>query len=343
MKKIIAFVFCLFLSSQVLAKNNFSALVPVDVEAENSVIAKDKAMVEAQRNGFMEVASHLVDADNLEKLKNLNDEEILHFVLSVSVANEKAGGTKYKADLTVEINEMLLKEYLAENDMIKLESTELMIIPIYKPQTFSAPLLWEDENLWRKNWVMKGRIKFGTLQVHTIGNHFRDISELNADSALYMNPDLYGQLSERNGSDKIYVIYAEKIENGDLKITVKDEKNKAEDYFTVINSGDDLYDTAIEKSVMFISNMERSAQSLENNVANGTVNAVYSYQNMKEWIDKSKAIMALANVENLDTKSFGGGKVNFTITYTGTQDELWSALQSLGLSHENFDNYVILR
>jgi IS1 family transposase len=52
---------------------------------------------------------------------------------------------------------------------------------------------------------------------------------------------------------------------------------------------------------------------------------------------------ALPMVEGIDTKSFGGGKVNFGIRYTGKLDNLWQALQELGLSHEATDNYFIIR
>lgn len=344
MKKLYILLILLLLSVPAYAKIDFSTVIPVDVEAENSVAAKDKAMLEAQRQAFLEISGKLTSAENVEKLKNLSDDSIQYFIRSVEVNNEKAGGTKYIADLTVQINEQLLKDYLAENEMIKLEAEELLIIPVFKPYPNSYNLLWEDDNLWRENWRAKGLIKFGSIQMRTINDQFRIIDELNAQNALYMPNSIYEQIVKLNGSDKIYVVYAETLENNDLKITLKNENNKTEDSFTVYNDGSgNLFDKAIEKSVMMVSNMERDSR---NNASENTVhilNAVYLYQDMKDWLTKSKIITDQEMVEGVDTKSFGGGKVNFSIRYIGKLQDLWNALQDNGLSHEAEDNYYIIR
>jgi len=344
MKRLIVLLCALCFAFTAEAKNNFAVEIPVDVDAENSVIAKDTAMLQAQRQAFLNVCAQLTAADNVEKLAELSDDSILHFVQSVAVADEKAGGTKYKANLTVQINEQLLKDYLAENEMIEAESAEFLVIPVYKPNSNSYPELWEVSNLWRQNWRAKGLIKFGTMQIRTIGEHFRDIAQLDAESALYMNSALFNQIAQLNGSERIYVIYAETLLNGDLKITVKNERNKQEDNFTVYNDDSaNIFDKAIEKSVMFISNMEREARGRETTSTVGTINAVYEYRNMKDWLEKSKAMSALPQIEGIDTKSFGGGKVNFSIRYSGSLDDLWMALQEIDLSHETAGNYYIIR
>lgn len=327
------------------AKVSYEVLVPVNVEAENSVVAKEQAMTEAQRKAFLEVAGKLTSAENVEKLATLEDGSVQHFIQSVAVANEKAGGTKYIADLTVAINEPLLKDYLAENDMIKLAAEELMIIPVFRRSAQGYPLLWEEDNLWRQSWLAKGLIKFGTMQLRTVNEQYRyAIEELNAQNALYMPDEIYKQIARINGgTDKVYVLYAETLENGDLKITVKNQQNKAEDTFTVLrDEHSDIFDAAIEKSVMFISNMERNIQG-EDNAAVKSINAVYMYQDMKDWLIKSKALSELDAVEGVETKSFGGGKVNFSINYTGSLEHLWDILQENGFSHESAGNYFIIR
>lgn len=94
---------------------------------------------------------------------------------------------------------------------------------------------------------------------------------------------------------------------------------------------------------MFISNMERTVKNADQTVSVNSLNAVYGYQNMKDWLIKSKAISDLEQVEGIETKSFGGGKVNFSIRYTGDIEDLWTALQEIGFSHEASGNYFIIR
>lgn len=345
MKKIFVFFCCLFLSMPAVAKTDYAITVPVDVEAENSVIAKDNAMLEAQRKAFLEAAAKLTAEDNVQKLAEMSDDKIMRFVQSVSVDDEKAGGTKYIANLTVQINEQLLKDYMAENEMIEADAQELLVIPVFKDSVHGDTLLWERDNIWRQNWRAKGLIKFGVMQLRTVGEHFRTIDDLTAEKALYMSSSLYQQISDFNGSDRVYVILAQVMENGDLKVTLKNEKTKSEESFAVYNDGEsNVFDKAIEKSVMYISNMEREVKNNEGGAATvGVVNAVYVYQNMKDWLTKSKTLADLEAVEGIDTKSFGGGKVNFVIRYTGSLDDLWLAMQENGFSHEAKDNYFIIR
>ena len=170
MKRIFLILCLLALSYTAFAKSENTAQIEVDTEAENSVLAKDKAMIEAQRKGFLEVASHLTSEQNVETLNQMSDDEIAKFVQSVGVANEKAGGTKYKALLTVEINDDLLKDYMAENEMIDVKASELLVIPVYKPSYGGYIELWERSNEWRRSWLSKGLIKIGVYASADLSN-----------------------------------------------------------------------------------------------------------------------------------------------------------------------------
>lgn len=345
MKKAAMFFLCLLFALPAAAKISFEAQIPVETEAENSAAAREKAMKDAQRQAFLEVAGRMTEAQNVETLKQLSDNEILYFIRSVGVDDEKAGGNKYKAVLNVQINGALLKDYLAENEMIKEEERNLLVVPVYKETSFSAPLLWEKNNVWRQQWLSKGKIKFGSVQLQTAGEFLADAAGLDAEKSLYMDSSTYEKVSSLYNTDKIYVIYAARLDNGDLKVTVKDEKNKNENSFSVYNDNtENFWDNAVEKTVMFISGMEREEKNETGGAAqNDVVNAVYTYTTMKDWLVKSAAINNLPQVEGLDTKSIGGGKVNFAISYTGTQEDLWSALQELGMTHEDAGNYYIIR
>lgn len=344
MRFFMLFLFCFLFATQIQAKSDYTSELEVDVDAQNSVMAKEEAMLQAQRQGFLDVAGRLTSQQNVQKLNELTDDEIAHFISAVSVANEKSGGTKYKALLTVEINGDLLKDYMAENEMIEADVTELLVIPVFRPVAKGDILLMQYDNDWLKMWASKGLIKFGMMQIKTAGNQLEQINGFEAENVLYMGSFLYNEIAQVVGTDKIYVVYAEGLPNGDLKITVKNEKDKTEDYFTVLNDqSGNLLDKAVEKSVIFISNMERKSRNNKENAAKGSLNAVYAYSDMKDWIEKNQAMIELENVENIDTKSMGGGKVNFIINYKGDLDSLWVALQEIGISHEDSDNYVILR
>ena len=177
MKKVFLILMLSVLSLPAYAKIDYVVEIPVNKEAENSVAAKEAALTEAQRQAFLEVTGKLVSEEDVEQLNTLSDDSIQYFIQSVGVQDEKAGGTKYVANLSVQVNEQLLKEYLAENDMIKMEAEDLLVIPVFKADADSYPLLWEEANLWRRYWRSKGLIKFGAINMQTMGDHFQAIAE----------------------------------------------------------------------------------------------------------------------------------------------------------------------
>ena len=68
MIKILCFIVSLIITTQVQAKGNFKTDIPVNIEAENSVIAKNKGISNAQRQAFFKAAAQLTNIENVEKL-----------------------------------------------------------------------------------------------------------------------------------------------------------------------------------------------------------------------------------------------------------------------------------
>ena len=344
MIKILCFIVSLIITTQVQAKGNFKTDIPVNIEAENSVIAKNKGISNAQRQAFFKAAAQLTNIENVEKLKELSDNEILHFINSVSVKEEKAGGNKYIALLNIEINSDLLRDYLIENEMIKIEQNDILVIPVYRDTILNSNVLWEKDNIWRNAWLSKGLIKFGNINIRTISNMYQDFNLVEASTSMNMPEDTFQQLSNIAKSDNVYVILAEKDINNDLKITFKDIKNNNENSFSVYNNNNDsIMDDAIEKTVQYISNTEKENHSNKQITPVGKIDVLYTYLDMKDWLEKNKAIQELPTVKSVETTALGGGKVAFTINFDGSIDHLWTSLLELGLSHEQVDNYYIIR
>ena len=59
--------------------------------------------------------------------------------------------------------------------------------------------------------------------------------------------------------------------------------------------------------------------------------------------DSDANLIMVKNIKSIDTKSLGGGKVNFDLHYTGSLEDLYNALPEIGLSYKNMGNYIIVR
>ena len=131
MKKLCLLVFLWMLGinpsmTEAFAEVSFEAGVSVEKEAENSAVAKDEAMKDAYRQAFLNVAERLTTKENVEKLNELKDEQLIHFIQETDVVAEKSSGNSYRADLNIKINGELLKAYMLENEMIDPGDGELI-------------------------------------------------------------------------------------------------------------------------------------------------------------------------------------------------------------------------
>ena len=173
---------------------------------------------------------------------------------------------------------------------------------------------------------------------------YQDFNLIDANTSMNMNENTFQQLSNIAKSNNIYVLLAEKDINNDAKITLKDIKNDNEFSFSVHNNEDDsLMDNTIEKTVLYISNKEKENYNNQQVSPIGKIDAVYTYLNMKDWLMKNKAIEEIPFVKSVDITAIGGGKVAFSINFDGNIENLWASLLELGLSHEQIDNYYIIR
>lgn len=145
--------------------------VAVDVKAENSNAARDKAFMEGGRAAFKELARRLSGEDNFEA-KKISDTQIGKLIKSFEVEKEKASGVRYIGTLTYhfkpEATADLFEKHnigvdLATLDKPQQETTDESAqpqAPLMPEKTLVLPLvraagrtvLWEEKTSWSKAW-----------------------------------------------------------------------------------------------------------------------------------------------------------------------------------------------
>jgi len=316
----------------VMAEVSFDAGVSVEKEAENAVVAKEDALKEAYRKAFLNVAERLTTKENLLKLSELTDDQILLFVTETDVISEKNIGNTYRADLNIKINGDLLKEYMLENEMIEVVSApaDILLIPTYADMEYSGNVLFEDGNVWRKLLLSKGHIKAGKLNFEVIENTPSNEAFLTVDNVLNMSDEVYEKIKFMNNAKNIWTAHAVRAGLNNVVLVLK-PYGGAEKRIVVKNEEGDPFESAIEEMVSYIVYV-MGQKNVDESSFKSKINAVYTYQKLKDWLELQNKLKTVPQVKNIETGAMENLKVRFGVEFSGTLEMLEASLKEQGLS-----------
>ena len=332
MKKfVLAFVFAFLCVLNVRAEVSFDAGVSVSKEAENAAVAKDEALKEAYREAFLNVAGRLTTEENVEKLNELKDEELIHFIKETDVIAEKSTKNGYMADLNIKIDGELLKAYMFENSMIEVVAApaDILLIPVFADTQYRGNVLFEDGNVWRDVLLSKGHIKAGNLTMDVIKPSDSNVAFLTADNVLNMSEQTFEQIKFMNHASNIFVAHAVLAGLNNVVLTVKQYGKP--DYRVVVQANDgDPFEKAVEDMVNYIYNVMQQ-KSVDQSAYKSKINAVFEYRKLKDWLDLQKTLRTVPQIKNIETGAMENGKVRFGIDFSGTIEMLEASLKQNGL------------
>ena len=115
-----------------------SGALRVHQESDTAANAKIKATNSALRQVFFDVVSGYSDKDALRQLLNdTKDSDLINFVTSSSVTNERISSTAYSANITWNFDNDLIKDWLTKNEIQNwipaVESGEKFTISVVLP------------------------------------------------------------------------------------------------------------------------------------------------------------------------------------------------------------------
>lgn len=320
--------------------------VSVDVTDVNAAQAREKAMVAANRKAFETVVQKITTAQGAKSLMNFSNEQILNFIKEVSVVSEKSSNVRYIADLKVTVNENILKRYMNEKDVrtVVEAASNVVIIPVFREYPSDKPLLWEDNNSWRFAWENKAPrnslVKISSVPANTIS-----FAAIDAQKALAFNSAALEEIALNNNANDVYV--ADAVYDGIEGLTVHLSSLKKGSGVETINvAGDrnqsaELMTRAVDEVSAKIENKVKVASIAENQMMS-SIEVVYNFVSLKDWVATEKVLKSIAYVRNLQVEAMGAGKVQFKLEFVGADDKIWAALRSYGLNLKKYDSFYLL-
>jgi len=200
--------------------------VPVDATAETAAAARVRAVAEGQRRGLRIVFERLTLAEDVAKLPRPNDRQIDALVQAFEVDKERTSAVRYLAELTVRFKPDDMRALLQQAGVRFAEtaSRPVVVLPVVQsPKSATAnapaPVLWHEDNQWRRVWAEQpGNLGLVPLIV-PIGD-LADAEAIDAAAALAGNPAKLAAIAQRYRAGEVIVSVLTRSEDPRSKATV---------------------------------------------------------------------------------------------------------------------------
>lgn len=326
--------FSLVFVAEAMASNPlYTVDVKVDVTDVNASEAREKAMNSANRQAFEIIVKKITTSGQASELLRLSDKQILNFIKEMAVISEKSSNVRYIADLQVTVNEDILKSYLSEKEIktVVEAASKVVIVPVFRNYESDKPLLWEENNPWRKAWESNPpRNSLVTV------NSLKYMPEVTADAALAYDSVALETVRLNNNANDVYVLDAVFDGIDGLKISVSSLKNAVNAGEIIRIPGDrnqpeELFARAIDEVRMRIENKIKS-QNIADSQMQSSIDVLYNYTALTDWINVEKSLKNIAYIRDLQLIAMTPGIVQFRIDFIGSEDKIMQSIRDKGMN-----------
>jgi hypothetical protein len=157
--------------------------IRVDESADNEVSAKSAGMAKAQRIALRAVLERLTQRIDHARLPAIEDEIAARALRDFSVSEEKFGGGRYLARLSVRFKPDEIRSLLRNENIpyAEVASSNAVVLPVYRKA--GAVRLWDEPNPWFAAWSRRPPPS-GLVPIVVPLRELSDVSTINARQAL---------------------------------------------------------------------------------------------------------------------------------------------------------------
>lgn len=322
--------------------------ITVDVTAENSVSAQEKAFEQAQKKAYDQLVDRLVEEGQVEGIKTADNDTISTFIRDFEVTNERLSATRYIGTYTFRFRETAIAQYFSNSGVTftQAQSRPLLVLPVI--QIRGKNMLWSEENVWMQAWS-RIQVSPGVVPVEVPIGDLSDINDIDNNQPLrYERSKLNRMLSRYNASEAAIMI-AVPDQNlalsrtsadkaiGTLRLSIyRTDRAQAEHVNDIILEGQpeesvgQLYDRAVlagHKALQSDWKRKTGASSAERN--NYTVNV--PLRSLREWVKIYNALNSTPGLDSITINSMRKSLANVYFAFRGNEDKLRRALIRSGL------------
>lgn len=337
MKKIFLCILCFFLCTSVSANVFFVENIPVSAEAESTVKAREKAVLEGQTTAFQQMLLTILLKEDYEKMPTLSVSEIADLVKDISVQNERTTATKYAASLSVRFDEEALKKIFNRHNIPYQTKTKtsFVVVPVFETPSKTS-VFDEDSPLFQ---ALSATLFPKDLYSFTIPSG--DLKDMQTITPLMIKQGNFlplESLRKRYNADEVLILTVQQespIYNVTTQTYPLDESLGVHLDFAVSSASTDLLDInkkIIQKVLKKIKDNWRGQQNSSSQLKNMSVHI--PIENLANWNQIRTQLEKMPFLNNMVVQALRKDKAIVEIFHYQTQENLIQSFKGHGYTLE---------
>ncbi len=220
---LLSFVFSSTITREVSGADLYTvAKIRVDERATDELTAKTQGIEKAQLDALQRLIEKITLRDDYDRLPELDAKAVGNTIRDFAVNDEKFGGGRYLADLSIRFKRRAVRELLRRHGLSIAEtvSQPVVVLPVYR--VAGSVLLWDDPNPWFNAWARRPPPD-GLLPLMIPLGDYSDVAVISAEQALNGEEARLRQVAKKYDAIGTLVTVAElQIDprSGDLAVQV---------------------------------------------------------------------------------------------------------------------------
>ncbi len=331
----------LLLASPAVAQDVFAVPgIEVDETAADDVTAQDKGIVGAMREALGEVLRRLVMPEDYGRLPSVDRDTLELMVGDYDVADEKFGGGRYLAVVSVRFIPEEIEFLLRESGIpfAMTQSQPRVVLPVL--ETSNSRRLWDDPNAWRTAWTNRPPGGGLVSLVVPIGD-LTDVSTITVDGALAEIPLAHDAIARRYQAAGTMVALARLAKNSARAWTVEislsfvggglDGTEMAYSYVSRPGSGLSEFLDLVVAELTGVLERDWKADNLLDFRQEERISVLVPIQGLGEWLTIRGRLAAMARVQDVSVARLTRDEAEVDLVFIGNTNQLRDALGQQGL------------
>jgi hypothetical protein len=316
-----------------------AAGIPVDITGDLATL-REKAMLQAQREGLQKVLSTIAAPEDLKNITLPGDDEITSWVQDFEIEEEKTSASRYIGRFTFRFMADPIRQFLSDRGIAyaETESKAVLVLPVYTTETGDTEL-WGPTNPWFAAWASRQQ-QPGLVPIKTPVGDLPDTNAISATQALAGDKVRIQSLADRYAVGDVMVAEAAlqpPSPDGKrvLALTVAsygaDNVQNLKDQ-VVSDTGD--VDQLLKDGVEKVAELVQNSWKLENLVdpnSRATVQVHVPFTSLAQWVAVKRHLAQVNLIKSVNLTHLSRTGADIELTYLGDEVQFVRALNQADL------------
>jgi hypothetical protein len=316
-----------------------AAGIPVDLTGDIATL-REKAMLQAQRDGLKKILASIASADALQGLQLPDDDTITSWVQDFEIEEEKSSASRYIGKFTFRFMADPIRQFLTENNVsyAETESKAVLVLPVFTNETGDTEL-WGPTNPWFAAWASRPQTP-GLVPIQTPVGDLPDQNAISATQALAGDRPRIQSLTDRYAAGDVIVAEATLLPptadgKRTLNLSVTDYGagggQSAKDQVTNDTGNiDQLLKDSVDRVASLMQNNWKQENLVDPNQRN-QVKVHVPFSSLQQWVDVKRHLAQVNLIKSVNLTNLSRTGADIELTYLGDEVQFVRALNQASL------------